>query len=109
MYFSFRRIVLMLLVCHFSRPAPLRDTVCLQTTGNFQHACAFEVFPVDTLDDFGFLRNNHQVLVFVLGITEKPVAVDLDFTLLVAVLQTQLCVLALSLAFSIPSARGGSG
>ncbi|MPM90568.1 hypothetical protein SDC9_137689 [bioreactor metagenome] len=77
----------------------VQNAVRLQTTGDLQHTGTFKVFPVDALDNFGFLRHNHQMLVFVLGIAEEPIAVDLDFTLLVAVLQTQLHILAQGLAF----------
>jgi hypothetical protein len=64
----------------------VKDTIRFQTASDFQHTGTLKVFPVNALDDFSFLRHNHQTLVFILGIAEKPSAVDLDFTLLIAIL-----------------------
>lgn len=77
----------------------IQDAICLQTMGNLHHTGAFKVFPVDALHGFGFFRYNHQLLVLIFGIAEEPFTVDLDFALLVAVLKTQLHILAEGLAF----------
>ena len=77
---------------------------CLASTGenavshkpvsNLIHAGAFEVFPVDSLYDFCLLRINDQVPIVVLGVSEEAIVVDLHLALLVAVLKSQLDVLA---------------
>jgi hypothetical protein len=65
----------------------IENAVCFKTTLNFQHAGTFEVFPVDALYDFCFLRDNDQALILILCKPEEAIAVDLNFALLVAVLQ----------------------
>ena len=78
----------------FFIPGTIKNAVCFKAALDFQHAGTFEVFPVDTSNDFCFLGDNDQALVLILSETEEAVAVDLDFALLVAVLKPQLHVLA---------------
>ena len=75
------------------------DAISYETPRDFQRAGALQVLPVDALNDLGLLGDNHQMLVFILGVPKKPLAVDLDFPLLVAVLEPHLHVLAQGLAF----------
>ena len=49
MYFSFRRILLMVLVHHFVLPAPVRMPSASRPFYNPIHRIAFQVFPVDAL------------------------------------------------------------
>ena len=58
------------------------------------HTGAFEVFPVNALYDFCLLWINDQVPVFILGVSEESIVIDLHLTLLVAVLKSQFDVLA---------------
>jgi len=61
------------------------NAVRFKTSGNLVHAFAFEVFPVNPLDDFCLLWIDDQVAVSVLGVSEEAVVVDLHLSLLVAV------------------------
>ena len=70
------------------------NAVSHKPVGDLIHAGTFEVFPVDALYDFCLLRINDQVPVFILGVSEEAIVVDLNLTLLVAVLQSQFDVLA---------------
>ena len=80
----------MVLVCHFVLPAPVGN----KPVGDLIHAGAFEVFPVDALYDFCLLRVDDQVPVVILGVSEESIVIDLHLPLLIAVLQSQLDVLA---------------
>ena len=70
------------------------NAVSHKPVGDLIHAGTFEVFPVDALYDFCLLRINDQVPVFILGVSEEAIVVDLNLTLLVAVLESQFDVLA---------------
>ena len=69
------------------------DSVCHKSGGNFVHAGAFEVFPVDAFYDFSLLRIDDQVSVIILGVAEKAIVIDVYLSLLEAVLKSQLHVL----------------
>ena len=81
------------------------DTVSHKAVGNFIHAGAFKVLPVDSLYNFGLLRINDQMAVLILGVAEKAVVVDLHFSLLVPVLQAELHVLREALTFLLGKTR----
>ena len=81
------------------------NAVRFKTSGNLVHAFAFEVFPVNPLDDFCLLWIDDQVAVSVLGVSEEAVVVDLHLSLLVAVLQAELYVLRKTLTFLL--GKGG--
>ena len=70
------------------------DAVLLQPFGDLLHGEPFEVLAVDSLDDLRLLRVNDQVPVVILGVSEEAIVVDLHLALLVAVLKSQLDVLA---------------
>lgn len=70
------------------------DTVSHKPVGDLIHAGAFEVFSVDALYDFCLLRINDQMPVVILCVSEEAIVIDLHLALLVAVLQSQLDVLA---------------
>jgi len=70
------------------------DAVLLQSFGDLLHGEPFKVFPVDALYDFCLLRIDDQVPVVILGVSEEAIVIDLNLTLLVAVLKSQLDVLA---------------
>ena len=70
------------------------DTVSHEPVGDLIHAGAFEIFSVDAFYDFCLLRIDDQVPVVIFGVSEEAIVVDLHLTLLVAVLQFQLDVLA---------------
>lgn len=80
------------------------DSVCHKSGGNFAHAGAFEVFPVDAFYDFSLLRIDDQVTVRILGVAEKTIVIDVYLSLLEAVLKSQLYVLAHGLAFLLGKA-----
>ena len=71
-----------------------KDAISHKPVGDLIHAGAFEVFPVDALYDFCLLRVDNQVSVVILGVSEETIVIDLNLTLLVAVLKSQLDVLA---------------
>ena len=70
------------------------DTISHEPVGDLIHDGAFQIFPVDALYDFCLLRINDQVAVVIFGVSEEAIVIDLYFTLLVAVLKSQLDVLA---------------
>ena len=90
-------------------PAFLTRTVevaiSIQPVGDFHYTGPLEVFSVDVLDDFGFLRHDYQMLILVLGIAEEAGAADLNLSLLVAILQAKLHVLRKALAFVLSEGR----
>ena len=71
MYFSFRRILLMVLVHHFVLLAP-----------------------VNALYNFSLFRVDDKVSFIILGVAKKMVVIDLYLSILVAELKSQLYVLA---------------
>lgn len=75
------------------------NTVSNKPGGNFVHAVAFHVFPVDTLDSFLLLRVDNKVTIRVFGVAEEAIMIELNMSLLVAVLQVQFDVLARGLTF----------
>lgn len=70
------------------------DAVSHKPVCNLIHAGAFEVFSVDALYDFCLLRIDDQVPIIVFGVSKEAIVIDLNLTLLVAVLKSQLDVLA---------------
>ncbi len=60
--------------------------VGFQPAADFYHTGTLKVFSVNAFDDCCLLGYNHQTLIFVLGVAEEAGAVDLDFSLLVAIL-----------------------
>ena len=78
----------------FSFASAGEDTVSHKAVGDLIHAGTFEVFTVNALYDFCLLRINDQVPIVVLGVSEEAIVVDLHLALLVAVLKSQLDVLA---------------
>ena len=88
-------------------PAFLTRTVeaaiSIQPVGDFHYTGPLEVFSVDVLDDFGFLRHDYQMLILVLGIAEEAGAADLNLSL--AILQAKLHVLRKALAFLLSEGR----
>lgn len=81
------------------------DTVCHKPGGNFVHAGAFEVLPVDAFYDLCLLRVYDQVSVRILGVAEEAVVIDVHLSLLEAVLKSQLDIFAHGLAFLLGKAR----
>lgn len=81
------------------------NAVRFKPGGNFVHAGAFKVLPVDAFYDFCLLRINNKMSVFILGIAEEAVVIDLHLSLLVAVLQAELHVLRKALAFLLGKTR----
>ena len=71
-----------------------KDAISHKPVGDLIHAGTFEVFPVDALYDFCLLRINDQVPVVILCVSEEAIVINLNLTLLVAVLKSQLDVLA---------------
>ena len=71
-----------------------KNSVSHKSIGNLIHAGAFEVFPVYALDGFSLFRVDDKVTVLILGISEETVVIDLHLSLLVAVLQPHLHILA---------------
>ena len=82
-----------------------KDAISHKPVGDLIHAGAFEVFPVDAFYDFSLFRINNQVAIFVLRVSEEAIVVDLNFSLLVAVLQTELYVLRKALTFLLGKTR----
>ena len=80
------------------------DTVLFETFRYSFHAVAFEVLAVNALDDLGLLWINDEVPVLVLRVAEEMVVVDLDLSLLVAVLESELYVLRKGLGFLLGEA-----
>ena len=71
-----------------------KNAVSHKSIGNLIHAGAFEVFPVYALDGSSLFRVDDKVTVLILGISEETVVIDLHLSLLVAVLQPHLHILA---------------
>ena len=104
MYFSFRRILLMVLVCHFFPPAPVRIpsrsrpaailyAVCFQTFCNPIHRVALQVFPVDALYHLCLFRIDDEIPICILGVAEEVIVIYLYLAILVAKLESQLHIL----------------
>ena len=89
----------------FFFPGTGENAVSFQTGGDLVHAVAFEVLPVNALHNLSLFRINNQVSIFVLRVSEETIVVDLNFSLLVAVLQTELYVLRKALTFLLGKTR----
>lgn len=85
MYFSFRRILLILLVHHFVLPAI--------------HRVAFQVFPVDALYHLCLFQIDDEISICILGVAEEVIVIYLYLAILVAKLKSQLYILAEELRF----------
>ena len=81
------------------------NAVCFQTSGDFIHTVAREIFPINPLHNLSLFRINNQVAIFVLRVSEEAIVVDLNFSLLVAVLQAELHVLREALTFLLCKTR----
>lgn len=60
------------------------DAVCFQASLDLQKAGPFQVFPVNTADNFSLRRVNDQIAVSIFGVAKEPVVVDLYLALLIA-------------------------
>ncbi|WFF73694.1 hypothetical protein [Proteiniclasticum sp. QWL-01] len=65
-------------------PSSVCDAITLQGAFDLKKALAADVLPVYPLHHLGLERVNDEVSIFVLGVSQKPIMIDLDFPLLVS-------------------------
>lgn len=75
-------------------PSRCQNAIQLQTLSNLGKTCSLQIFPVNPLYDFCFLRLYNQPPFLILGISKKTVVVNLNPPLLVTVLQSKFYILA---------------
>ena len=94
MYFSFRRILLMVLVHHFVLPAPVRMPSASRPFAIRSIAVALQVFPVDAFYHLCLFWIDDEIAICILGVAEEVIVIYLYLAILVSKLESKLHILA---------------
>ena len=84
MYFSLVKICFDIVSCHFLFPAPFRMPSASSDLFIFKKPSPLKVLAVNSFYNLCLLWVNDKVPIFVLGVAQEPIVVDLHFSLLVA-------------------------